>query len=50
MNNRMMKEEESPAQFALEIGQLAKLAYPSFEESNLSTIHATPLYGDYQRN
>ena len=38
MNDRTMKEAKSPAQFAHEIGRLAKLAYPCFGESALSTI------------
>ena len=50
INNRTMKEGKSPAQFAHEIGRLAKLAYPGFEEFALSTVTRDTFIRDYQRN
>ena len=50
INNRTMKEGMSPAQFAHEIGRLAKLAYPGFEEFALSTVTRDTIIRDYQRN
>ena len=38
INDWIMKEERSPAQFAHEIGRLAKLDYPSFEKSAMSKV------------
>ena len=38
MNDRTMKERETLAQFAHEIGRLVKLACSGFEESSLSTV------------
>ena len=38
LNDRRMDEGESPAQFAHELGRLAKLAYPGFEDPTLTAV------------